>query len=300
MESKTSERGLKNIRDLKHGETKRMKQKKESNEPRKTSLLSFASCIKRDILSARHGQIKLYSFTLIELLVVIAIIAILAAMLLPALQQARQRGQGASCMNNLKTISFITAQYIADYNDFFPPQGTWTPGGNDKIDWFTVTANYWPSQTKASGVGIYSPIASNGQPWFPSYSFLKCPGDSFRERKGTAGIQKALSYAVQNRLSAVGAEIKMRKLGLIKHPEKRPYRIDVTYENKPHAAVDLGNFSFIWALNTNGKNDYGEVSFRHNNTTNVLYADGHCETADYNKCMNYLRPWLNITGYGQW
>jgi prepilin-type N-terminal cleavage/methylation domain-containing protein/prepilin-type processing-associated H-X9-DG protein len=129
-----------------------------------------------------HRGSRKAGFTLIELLVVISIIAVLIALLLPAVQSAREAARRIQCVNNLKQIGLATHNYIS-VSDLFPPgaiKGGWSMTSNG-MTWRALILPQMEANNQFNSLN-FSLIANGVGPaiatvWYSSVAGFLCPSD---------------------------------------------------------------------------------------------------------------------------
>jgi prepilin-type N-terminal cleavage/methylation domain-containing protein/prepilin-type processing-associated H-X9-DG protein len=216
------------------------------------------------------------AFTLIELLVVIAIIGILAAMLLPALNKAREKANAALCLSNMHQWGLAVGMYADDWQDYLPPEGAGTPVSGSVYAWYNVLPPYINAK---SLIDLYTPPAK--PPTNKSRGIYSCPSDKKCPSDPTDAAPYYM-YGMNNRMDPNGVALFKRGDVL------KPSETIMFAENE-------GSFS-----QTNGK----YCPSRHSGGSNFTFVDGHASWLNYNDFCRECgaNPFLesNSSGSGDW
>ena len=245
-----------------------------------SSLISHLSSLTRKTVSR---------FTLIELLVVIAIIAILAAMLMPALQQARDRARTSNCLNNLKQLALAGTQYSSDYDDYLVfASGTNTTLVYTSIAWYQQLEKYC------------------------SVSTFDCPGGPRHTRRYDVGVKFSDgslfkgTYSVQ-RVTGRGGQAGdvFRKLTDVTRPSRVPMYMDGNYNKSLGAGAftaystknlvpDVGNY-VITDSNYSGHPYASLLGLWHNRSANHSNLDGSGHNLTHQEVISKYTSAVAIT-----
>ena len=227
----------------------------------------------------KSKQCSAKTFTLIELLVVIAIIAILAAMLMPALQQARETAKKLKCTSNTKQVSMYFVSYASDFRGFAPGRNyekfkggtadtdklTWVAFLRDQLKYIpadkknagTPTSNsvlYCPSGLEVSTSKPSTHIGINGQMHIP-----RAKGgyhNAYATNASRGAGKRAWLYDSTNIFIKIETIDRPARIALVGDAAKDAYTMAIQYE-------DLSQLS----------------DFRHSDGINVGFWDGHAEYA---------------------
>ncbi len=226
-------------------------------------------------------------FTLIELLVVISIIAILASILLPALNKARNRAKGISCLNLMREMGLANQMYADESNDYCVPPGNWSLSrclfNNTLFKELlrlkavsygsTWTHIYWPSNRLCpSARRIAHPTVSN------YYLAPASWGVNVDYMYPKYYVRRADVMKIRGKAST--------HVFMLDHVCLESYRST--------ANPTLYNAYGEYGSNSNDSKDSNKrVAYRHNKSANATFFDGHAEAVKddylYNNNSNLTR-----------
>ncbi|MDD5597382.1 MAG: prepilin-type N-terminal cleavage/methylation domain-containing protein [Victivallaceae bacterium] len=219
------------------------------------------------VIPSKYRQQKYLIFTLLELLVVISIIAVLMALLLPALMKAAEKGRSIGCCNNQKQIGTAFHSYADDNEDFFPAQSAPAyPIGS----WCYLLSRYlgisWSSTETypSSGPPVFS--CPTAKPFDKTEAIRTTP--LYNLGYGCNTYFYDLTYSAPR--------------SQISKPSLRLLSADLRYYSPSEGYYGTEDRSTCVIYRLGGINSFARTSanyfsYRHSNTLNLLFTDGHLE-----------------------
>jgi prepilin-type processing-associated H-X9-DG protein/prepilin-type N-terminal cleavage/methylation domain-containing protein len=209
-------------------------------------------------------QQRTIAFTLVELLAVIAVFAILAAVLLPALFQAKGRAQRIQCVSNLRQLGLALQQFTADYHAY-----------PSEIE------STWVKELEAEGLGV--PKLRQG---FLERGLWRCPAarwSDFRlSTRSSPGHPTALVSYAYNGFGVEATGLRTNSLGLAANRSPDP-RLQVPVRESdvacPSDMMAIGdnfcNYILQRFVLASEENRGANPMSRHQGRANIVFCDGH-------------------------